>query len=137
MNGESEDQILSELSDPKLQEEFYKLGFTKTSLAVAIRAKFKCEYCGLDLITDEYTYELFQIDHIYPQSKVDLELFNNYALSCRLCNRLKRNHEYGERLSNPRASLDIIKAKIQHKLQLEKEEIQRLKGLYEQVSSKK
>lgn len=67
-------------------------GFTELSLDVALRANFKCEYCGLDLLSNITTYDLFQIDHIYPQSKNLDDTLENLALSCKLCNTLKRNH---------------------------------------------
>ena len=66
-------------------------GFSQESAKVAIRAKFHCEYCGKDLISDIDTYDLFQIDHILPQSKVTDESLDNFALSCQLCNKIKSN----------------------------------------------
>ena len=45
-----------------------KYGFSDESADVAIRAGFKCEYCGKDLLADIDTYDLFQIDRMAGHS---------------------------------------------------------------------
>jgi CRISPR/Cas system Type II protein with McrA/HNH and RuvC-like nuclease domain len=87
-------------------------------------------------LENEYYHDHFQIDHIYPQSKIKLETFDNYALSCRLCNRLKRDEEFGERQPNPRDSLPIIKEGLNQRLQDKKKEIEVLTKLSKPFTSK-
>ena len=58
---------------------------------VAVRAKFQCEYCGLDLIKDAQHYKLWQLDHIVPkklmvQDGMDPDDLNNLAIACKPCN---------------------------------------------------
>jgi len=69
-----------------------KHGFSPLSLQVALNADFKCEYCDLDLLQNITHYDLFQLDHLYPQSKNLDDSPENLVLSCSLCNKLKRNH---------------------------------------------
>jgi 5-methylcytosine-specific restriction endonuclease McrA len=57
----------------------------------AVRANFKCEYCGLDLLTDAQHYKLWQLDYIVPkklmmQADWDPEDLDNLAIACKPCN---------------------------------------------------
>lgn len=57
----------------------------------AVRADFKCEYCGLNLLTDAQHYKLWQLDHIVPrklmmQAGRDPEDLDNLAIACKPCN---------------------------------------------------
>lgn len=62
--------------------------FAKWQIPIAIRAGFKCEYCGLDLLDSVNSYDSWQIDHIVP---VDNNDFENLALTCKTCNFIKRH----------------------------------------------
>jgi hypothetical protein len=54
---------------------------------IAERARYKCEYCGLDLLQSVQAYKQFQIDHIVPKKKIaDPDNYYNVALACRHCN---------------------------------------------------
>lgn len=57
---------------------------------VAVRAKFRCEYCDLDLLMDPHKYKLWQIDHIIPKQLVsdgdDADDSENWAIACKPCN---------------------------------------------------
>ena len=55
---------------------------------VCERAGYKCEYCDKDMHDSLDNYCLKENDHINPKGAEDVD---NYALSCRVCNMLKRN----------------------------------------------
>ena len=60
---------------------------------VAVRAGFRCEYCGRDFLASVDDYESFQIDHVVPKSKCPRDSVNeldNLALACKPCNFFKR-----------------------------------------------
>jgi hypothetical protein len=56
------------------------------------RARYKCEYCGKSLIAnpDDYLFDA-HLDHVVPGEGNDL---NNYALSCKACNYIKRAFDH-------------------------------------------
>jgi 5-methylcytosine-specific restriction endonuclease McrA len=56
------------------------------------RARYQCEYCGKRLITnsDDYLFDA-HLDHVVPGVGND---FDNYALSCKACNYIKRAVDY-------------------------------------------
>lgn len=58
-----------------------------------VRSRFRCEYCGADLLRNPQVYGMAESDHILPVSKYPALAndLNNYAHTCGLCNRLKRN----------------------------------------------
>ena len=71
------------------------LNFERRTAAAYVSAKGRCEYCDTPVIFDRRYYASAQIDHlltrsIFPASVTSLE--NNFALSCGLCNSLKRNY---------------------------------------------
>ena len=55
-------------------------------LAVAIRARYRCEYC---LIHQEDAAFVHQIDHVVSRKHGGLSVFGNLAYACILCNRHK------------------------------------------------
>jgi hypothetical protein len=73
-----------------LKEFAKKYHWNEHTLAVALRARFKCEYCGLDFLASEQNYYLFERDHVLPESKGGEDKYDNLAASCRLCNTIKR-----------------------------------------------
>lgn len=57
----------------------------------AVRATFKCEYCGLDLLKDAQHYKLWQLDHIVPKKLMvqdgrDPDELDKLAIACKPCN---------------------------------------------------
>jgi len=51
-----------------------------------LRANFKCEYCGKDLLLTVENFKEWQEDHIVPLSKGGENNDSNIAVSCRTCN---------------------------------------------------
>jgi hypothetical protein len=66
------------------------------TIAIWRRARYKCEYCGKSMIAnpDDYFFDA-HLDHIVPGLGNDM---NNYALSCKACNFIKRAIDH--RLAN-------------------------------------
>ncbi len=67
------------------------LGWSAESLVLGIRAGFRCEYCGRDLLRSVDSYDAWQIDHIHPSSRGGGDSFDNKAVACGTCNLLKRH----------------------------------------------
>ena len=79
MNDYSNSKIVRELVATKM--------WSTKSAFLGERAGFKCEYCGLNLLSSVNDYKEWQEDHIVPKSKGgDDEDWNNLAVSCRTCN---------------------------------------------------
>lgn len=64
------------------------LAWPEKQVNIGIRAGFRCEYCGKDLLASYEDYDLWQIDHIVPGWGNEME---NLALSCKLCNFVKHD----------------------------------------------
>ena len=66
-----------------------EMGWGSWVIDIAVRAKFRCEYCDRDLLSSVDAYKEWQHDHIIPQrvdEKQDKDRLDNMALSCRTCN---------------------------------------------------
>lgn len=65
--------------------------FDPTTLDVWLQAEGRCEYCGADLLSTPGLYfHGAHIDHIVPGGGEDL---HNKALSCVVCNIIKRSYK--------------------------------------------
>ena len=72
------------------KKEFLKVGwFRERQLSVLLRADFRCEYCGQDLLARFNECFNAQSDHIVPKSKGGDESESNLAACCITCNSLK------------------------------------------------
>ncbi len=58
----------------------------KEKLLVKERAKFCCEYC---LSQEDFSMDVFSIEHIIPIVKGGTNILSNLALSCQGCNSFK------------------------------------------------
>ncbi len=70
--------------------------WSEETARLAYRARYKCEYCGLDLLSSPDIYRLWQVDHIVPKSKGGSDAISNKATACMPCN------IYFKRKWNPR-----------------------------------
>jgi 5-methylcytosine-specific restriction endonuclease McrA len=70
-------------------------GWSEETLRVWVRANGRCEYCDKDLQAhpDDY-FHGYNIDHVIPASHDGPSHPDNYALACRTCNLIKRNHDF-------------------------------------------
>ncbi len=69
-----------------VKELLEKENFKGLGPQLAERAKYKCEYCDLDLLASPENYKLWQTDHIIPRTSGGTNDFDNLALACRHCN---------------------------------------------------
>ncbi len=56
---------------------------------LGVRADFKCEYCGKDLLASVENYKEWQKDHLIPQSAGGSDDMDNLVLTCKTCNFIK------------------------------------------------
>lgn len=52
----------------------------------AIRANFRCEYCGRDLLASLDDYKAWAQDHVVPQKRCGASGDGNMAVACHPCN---------------------------------------------------
>ena len=102
--------------------------WSPSTLAVWLRARGFCEYCGKDLQrhSDDY-FHGYNIDHVVPACKEGNSDVENYALACRACNLIKRNFDPRNGESNvPREEL-ILRARshIEHARKLNDERMRK------------
>jgi len=65
--------------------------------AVGLRADYKCEYCGIDVLSSAQAYRGAAWDHILPRECYGhLDTFANKALVCASCHSLKGRIDPGE-----------------------------------------
>lgn len=80
------------MSDATPQERLEnELGFSRSLAFAYVRARGRCEYCGLDLLMSRQGYASAELDHLLPQSKYKEYVSDNrnLVLSCRTCNGVK------------------------------------------------
>lgn len=89
---------------------------------VAIRAGFRCEYCGEDMIGSLNAFFTWVLDHIIPKSRFavgDPDDPENLALSCHTCNSLKSTYDprEGAEGMNGRTFLSQARKHVEEKRQ--------------------
>lgn len=96
---------------------------------IAERAAFKCEYCSADLLGSVDAYEWnWEREHIVPTHAEGRDEFENWAMSCRVCNQLKGKWDPSskcgespgreELLAAARAHVQMLRAERQSELAL-------------------
>ena len=68
-------------------------GWHKHTATAFARAGGRCEYCGRDLLHDRLGYAVGEMDHLLPRAQHPqlVDCPDNWILSCRLCNSVKRD----------------------------------------------
>lgn len=57
-----------------------------------VEVDFRCEYCGMDMLASVDAYYSWQMDHIIPSSQGGEHSFENFAISCVTCNKMKGSY---------------------------------------------
>ncbi len=70
----------------KVVYEFLRRRWPPVDLFLGFRAGFRCEYCGLDLLSSVDAYKLWEKDHIARRGGADPGNPENLALACLVCN---------------------------------------------------
>lgn len=75
------------MDDTVIAAELAKLSlWGQPGIDSGIRAGFKCEYCGRDLLASLDDYKAWAQDHIVPRSRGGANTLDNMAVSCHPCN---------------------------------------------------
>jgi 5-methylcytosine-specific restriction endonuclease McrA len=83
-------------------------------------SKYRCIYCGKDLLVDFETFMSAEEDHLIPISKGGLDEKPNIVMACHLCNLLKANWypEGGKKMSRKEyidaAREHILSSRMKH-----------------------
>jgi HNH endonuclease len=82
---------------------------TCRTAVVAERAKFRCEYCKLDLLASAAAYRQWEFDHIVPRTCDGTDDVDNMACACMICNRVKNRFDPREVLGSKYTRADAIR----------------------------
>ncbi len=113
-------------------------GWSKPQAELGTRAGFECEYCGRPLLASIEDYDAWQVDHIVPLSKHGEDEPWNLALSCKICNFMKRNWLPPEGLdpkSSRAASIAAVRALISEKRAATQRELDSVAALVKQLGA--
>ena len=85
-----------------------ELQFPLDQIEMAVRADFKCEYCGKDLLESADAYDSWQKDHLIPNGDNSSD---NMVLSCKTCNFAKRHSgkEELEKCPDRKSRIDLTR----------------------------
>lgn len=116
-----------------IKKELISLGWGEQTLELAIRAKFKCEYCGTDILESVDSYYSIQVEHIIPKMKEGPDNSDNLAIVCKNCNFIKRNWDprkmVPKEFQNRNSLLNVSKEYIQNKRANKNKIVVRMKDL--------
>ena len=56
---------------------------------VYLKDRYRCVYCGRDMLSDFDSWMSLEIDHLIPVSKGGDDSLDNRVATCHVCNRLK------------------------------------------------
>ncbi len=125
------------MTEELLIEKLLKYNWDTTNIKLALRAKFKCEYCDKNMFESIDNYKLWQVDHIIPKCSgyLDCEDFDNKALSCTQCNKdfkgkWKPNSQSIDKIERTKYILEIRKF-IEDKRAIKEKELDEIKKIFE------
>ena len=113
---------------------------------VGMRAGFRCEYCGLDLLASVGSYKLWQLEHIIPsrlkkERGEDPQDPENLAISCKACNvDFKRGFDPSRHVGPNPTRMDLIQAVKAHiaprreRCELELAHLRRILGRFREIA---
>lgn len=82
---------------------------------VGERAGYKCEYCDKDMLASLSHYAFsWQHDHIIPRAADGEDTFENLALSCSVCNWIKKAWNPVDVVGENASREELIQATRQH-----------------------
>jgi 5-methylcytosine-specific restriction endonuclease McrA len=64
------------------------------ALQVFERDHFKCQYCGLDMLSNFENWMLLTVDHIHAYARGGATALDNQVTACQPCNTIKGTHEF-------------------------------------------
>ena len=113
---------------PRESQLFQRLrswGWSAEQARIGIRAGFRCEYCGRDLLESVNSYYSWQRDHIVPKSAAGSGGLANRALACRTCNfNLKRRWDPRSAAGKNASRAELIKA-VKRYVRAQRQRVQR------------
>ncbi len=99
---------------------------------VGVRAGFRCEYCGQDLIGSLNEFFSWERDHVIPKSGYDghEDDVTNLALACHTCNSLKSTYDprEGAEGADGRAFLSQARKHVEGKRQKNQDWLDRVRS---------
>ena len=110
-------------------DEIAMQGWSDSTLRLAIKTGFQCEYCGSDFFAAIEHYYAFEVEHIVPRGRgpeID-EAPENLTVSCRTCNRLKRRWDPRSRVGDSATREQLIEAARKYVLEQRQEKFERIK----------
>jgi 5-methylcytosine-specific restriction endonuclease McrA len=64
------------------------------ALKVFERDHFKCQYCGLDMLSNFENWMLLTVDHIHAYARGGAPALDNQVTACQPCNTIKGTREF-------------------------------------------
>jgi len=65
--------------------------FSPEQVELGLKAGFRCQDCGRDLLESVDAYDAWHTEHVVPTSKEGPPGTENWALACKTCNFMKGN----------------------------------------------
>jgi 5-methylcytosine-specific restriction endonuclease McrA len=63
-----------------------RFNWSEQNVRIALRAGFRCTYCGKDILDSVDTYFLWTVDHVYAKKASNDDTEDNLVLACRIGN---------------------------------------------------
>lgn len=88
--------------------------------AVLVRDDFRCQYCGVDLLSDVRLFIGMVRDHLLPRHRNGPGVVENLVTACAACDRLKAGRGDGR--------LEDARRIVEKRWQLARKEFERVRG---------